>query len=204
MYSIVLATMLTTSAAAPDWGCRGCYGCHSCWACSGGCYCGGCWGCYGCGCYGWGCYGCGCYGCYGGGGCYGCVACYGGCYGGWSYTFSCGCGGAAVAPAPPPQPADKEKKATALPSHATITVALPSDARLYVDGDPIDLSSGARSFRTPDLQPDREYFYTFKAEVVRNGQTVTESKRITFRAGETPRIEFNQLGAPAAVAAAGK
>jgi uncharacterized protein (TIGR03000 family) len=108
MYSIVLATMLTTGAAAPDFGhgchgcCGGCWGCHGCcggcwgccggcWGCCGGCWgcCGGCWGCWGCcgGCWG-GCYGCygGCYGCwgtcYGCAGCYGCYGCYGGCYGG--------------------------------------------------------------------------------------------------------------------------
>src|SRR5262249_27284084 len=72
MYSLVLATMLTTGAATPDWrfGCHGCCGgcCGGCWGCCGGCWgcCGGCGGCYGCcggcwgGCYGWssGCYGC--------------------------------------------------------------------------------------------------------------------------------------------------
>jgi uncharacterized protein (TIGR03000 family) len=108
MYSIVLATMLTTGSAAPDlFGhgcCGGCHGCcGGCWGCCGGCWgcCGGCWGCYGCcggcwgccgGCYGYGfgywgvgvygsCYGCWgtCFGCHG---CYGCYGCYGACYGG--------------------------------------------------------------------------------------------------------------------------
>jgi uncharacterized protein (TIGR03000 family) len=111
MYSIVLATMLTTGAAAPDLfhGCHGCCGgchgcCGGCWGCCGGCFgcCGGCWGgCYGCcgGCWG-GCWGCcgGCYGCWGGcwGGCYGC---WGGCYGCYG-CYGAGYGGVAVAAAP--------------------------------------------------------------------------------------------------------
>lgn len=123
MYSIVLATMLTTGAVAPDWGrgchgcCGGCYGCcGGCYGCCGGCYgcCGGCYGCCG-GCYGCcgGCYGCcgGCYGCGGGWGCWG-VGGYGSCYGCWGTCYGChgcygcyGCygtcyGGVAVAAAP--------------------------------------------------------------------------------------------------------
>lgn len=130
MYSIVLATMLTTGVAAPEWRhgccggcwgcCGGCYGCcGGCWGCCGGCWggcCGGCYGCYGCcggcwgGCYG-GCYGC-CGGCCGGGwGCWG-VGGYGSCYGCWGTCYGChgcygcyGCygtcyGGVAVAVAP--------------------------------------------------------------------------------------------------------
>ncbi len=106
MYSLVLATMLTTGAATPDFGrgchgcCGGCYGC--CGGCWGGCYgcCGGCWGgCYGCcgGC--WGCYGC-CGGCYGYGvsvapvGGYWGMGFYGSCYGCWGTCYGChGCYG---------------------------------------------------------------------------------------------------------------
>lgn len=109
-----------------------------------------------------------------------------------------------VAPATPEKikkPQEGKKDGTALPNHATIVVAVANDAKVTVDGDPVTLNSTPQSFRTPALEPDREYYYTFKAEVVRNGQKVTESKRVTFRAGETARVEFNNLGAPAAVAA---
>ena len=112
MYSVVLATLLTAGAAAPDFGGKG-LGCHGCYgAAYGGCYgvCYGGWACHGCcgGCYG------GCYGCYGGYSCHGCCggwscwggccggswsACYGGCFGGccggWSSCYG-GCWGAAV------------------------------------------------------------------------------------------------------------
>jgi uncharacterized protein (TIGR03000 family) len=113
MYTIVLATMLTTGTAAPDWGCRGCYGCcGGCWGCCGGCWgcCGGCWGCCGGGCWGCcgGCYGCyGCYGGWGGFAPYGWgsgypyypysgwgIGFYGSCYGCWGTCFGChGCYG---------------------------------------------------------------------------------------------------------------
>jgi uncharacterized protein (TIGR03000 family) len=209
MYSVVLATMLTTATAVPDWGCRGCRGCgcHSCWTCCGGCFgCSNCWGCYGCGgCYGGGCYGCGCYGCYGGNSC-ACYGCYGcaitGGFGAANYSYGCyGCGYGGVVISQPATMPRADNPAASLPNHATITVALPSDAQLFVDGDQVNLSTGARTFRTPQLEPGREYFYTFKAEVVRDGKTVTESKRVAFRAGEAARVEFGNLGAPAVAAA---
>jgi uncharacterized protein (TIGR03000 family) len=82
MYSLVLATMLTTGQATPAWGsCHGCHGCHGCWGSHA------CWGCHGChGCSGgWGnTYG----GCLGSGGyaIAGCFGCSGGCYGyGYGY-----------------------------------------------------------------------------------------------------------------------
>ena len=114
MYSVVLTAMMSTGAAAPDFGgwfssgghgCQGCVGCLGC----GGCYgsgfgCGGCVGCCG------GCSGCGggflglgllsasrrsCFGC---SGCFGCGGCCGGCFGScFGCAGSCfGCIGAPI------------------------------------------------------------------------------------------------------------
>src|SRR5262249_37094581 len=88
-------------------------------------------------------------------------------------------------------------KATSAPSQATITVSLSPDAKLYVDGDPVTLSPGSRSLRTPQLEPGREYFYTFKAEAVRDGETVSETRRVSFRGGDVTRVDFGSLSAPA-------
>jgi uncharacterized protein (TIGR03000 family) len=79
-------------------------------------------------------------------------------------------------------------------------VKVAPDARLFVDGDPVDIRAGS-SFVTPNLDPDREYFYVFKAEAVRDGKTITETKRVAFRAGETARVSFTDLAAPPAAAA---
>ncbi len=199
MYSIVLATLLTTGAGSPAWfchGCHGCSGCHGCHGCCGGCYgchgccggcCGGCYGCSGCcgGCYG-GCYGCsGCYGC--GGGCFGCSGCCGGCYGGCfgcsgcSGCMGCGCGYAVIgAPA----------VASALPNQATIVVQGVEGAQLYADGQLIKESGSSRTFVSPELQPGRDYYYTLKVKRTRDGKAVTQSKRVYVRAGQTARVDF--------------
>jgi uncharacterized protein (TIGR03000 family) len=93
-----------------------------------------------------------------------------------------------VAPAPAPAPAPKKAEA-ASPAH--IIVRLPADAKLSVDGVDCPLTSETRSFDSPALQPGQRYFYTFKAEVLRDGKTRTESKRVIIAAGEKVNVEFN-------------
>lgn len=210
MYSIVLATMLTTGMAAPEWrgGCHGC--CGGCWGCCGGCYgcCGGCWGCYGCcggcwGCYGccggcWGCYGCwgGCYGCWGG--CYGCWGCYG-CYGGVIAAAPAAVvAPVAAVPAVPGQqvlPAEPKKdgdKSAALGNAAGVVLKAPADVQLFVEGRRIPRTTNQQTFRTPNLEPGYWYTYTFQAQMVRDGKTVAHTKQVKVRAGEFSMADFNK------------
>ncbi len=225
MYSLVLMAALTTGGAAPEHcfgGCHGCHGCHGCCGCHG-CYsgwgCHGCCGCYGgycggwcgdcwggwCGSYGYGCYGA-CWGCWGGYstwsyGCYGCWGgcCGGGCYGGYPVVVPDG-----VAPGAPPtrsgeplgQPRSDEKKPTGqAETRARVIVELPADARLYIDDRAMKSTSDVRTFSTPDLEPGQLYYYEVRAEVVRDGKPVSQTKRVIVRAGATARASFTDLGA---------
>src|SRR5262249_46280138 len=121
-----------------------------------------------------------------------------GCMGG--YAACTGCVGAAVAPAAPkppaepgvtPKPPDKppgegDKGAVAAP--ATIVVSLPANARLTIDGAPTTSTSPTPLFATPVLQTGRDFYYTLRAEVVRNGQTVAQTQRVAVRAGQETRV----------------
>jgi len=181
MYSVVLMTALTTGVDLPDFGRRG--------GCYGGCYGGrrhGCCGCYG-GCYG--CYG-GCFGCYGG--CFGCFGCYGGvvyygchgCYGGTQMPYH-------HQPAPEKAPAPKEKKSqldAATP--ATLVVELPADAKLLIDNEATVSTGANRIFQSPALAPEREYQYTLRAEVVRNGKPIKAEQVVTVKAGEITTVKL--------------
>jgi uncharacterized protein (TIGR03000 family) len=82
---------------------------------------------------------------------------------------------------------------------AKVNVKLPSDAKLYVD-DQLTASSNkeVRSFKTPALAVGQDYYYTMRAEYVRDGKPVSTSKRVIVRAGTTVDASFD---APAAVAA---
>jgi uncharacterized protein (TIGR03000 family) len=219
MYSVVLAAMLTAGGEAPAW-CHGCaglfHGCHGCWGCHGCRGCHGCWGCYGCsGCLGGGDgyaaaaaaasasmgsgAGSGSSGYYGYGSCFGCYGCYG-VYGGLAY------GGVAVA-----RPVVAAVPVASVPSSvidvaqsrprvsdttvAHVTVRLPADARLWVDGAACPLSSETRSFDTPTLESGKQYVYNLRAAVVRDGQTVEQTQRVVIAAGRQVNVTFGELNA---------
>jgi uncharacterized protein (TIGR03000 family) len=216
MYSVILmAAMGTGTTEAPNWMLRGlvahnsCYGCWgSCYGCCGGCYgccyggcCGGCWGgYYSSTCYGWGSY----YGGGGfclGGGCYG--GCWGSCYGyGWgSYAYpayapppaySYPAPAAPVAPpiekAPAPKPAGIGQAVT-----AKIVVEVPADARLYIDGQLMRTAGIRRTYSTPQLETGQKYFYDMRVESVRDGEPVTENRRVILQAGDVIEASFRDL-----------
>ena len=220
MYSIVLMMALSGGGDTAQAGlfhnrcsgcdcagsaCSGCYGCsgYACNGCCGGghhhrlfghhrghgCHgCNGCHGGYGC-CGGYACHGG--YGCCGGAVCAGGYGCAGGCMGGYVVPP----GPAAMpAPAPGPKPekapAPKPKGETQLSAPATIVVRLPADAKLTVDGVATQSTSATRVFATPVLDRGNEYFYTLTAEIARDGQTVTTTKKVTVRAGEETRVSL--------------
>ncbi len=161
------------------------------WSCFGSCY-----GSYSVGCWG------SCYGSYSYGGCGGC----GGCYGAYSYHYGCyGSGYAApavvipvetpAAPAPAvPAPAPKTDMKK---DGASLRFQLPAEAKLFVDGRPAAGEGAERAFFTPPLQAGQRYFYDVKAELVVNGQTVVEEKRVIVTAGAELGESFPRLTAAA-------
>ena len=93
---------------------------------------------------------------------------------------------------PPPKP--KENTTTTSLDRARLIVELPADAKLYVDDQPMQTSSSRREFKTPVLEQGQTYYYVLRAEVVRNGKAVTETKRVVVQAGDVVRAAFSQLG----------
>ncbi len=76
---------------------------------------------------------------------------------------------------------------------AHITVRLPADARLTVHGVDCPLASDTRAFDTPPLTPGQKYYYLLKAEVVREGRTIAQTRRIDFRSGDNVTVSFDDL-----------
>jgi len=81
---------------------------------------------------------------------------------------------------------EEKKEPTAAP--ATIQVNLPADAKLTIDGAATTSTSASRSFATPTLELGQEYYYTLTAEIVRDGKTLSATKRVAVRAGEEARV----------------
>jgi uncharacterized protein (TIGR03000 family) len=63
---------------------------------------------------------------------------------------------------------------------------------LYIDDQLKKGASESRSFDTPVLQPGETYFYDVRVERLRDGKTVTESKRLIVRAGQETHVRFGQ------------
>jgi uncharacterized protein (TIGR03000 family) len=92
-------------------------------------------------------------------------------------------------------PKEDKKPMTSAPSRAKLVVELPADAKLYVDDRPMRTTSEVRSFNTPVLEPGQTYYYELRAEVIRDGQPVTATKRVLLRAGEVVRARFAEMDA---------
>ena len=64
------------------------------------------------------------------------------------------------------------------------------------------MTAQRETFGTPQLQRGQTYFYDVRAEAIRDGQTVVETRRIVLRAGDQVSVSFPKLAPPAADVAA--
>ncbi len=74
-----------------------------------------------------------------------------------------------------------------------VLVRLPLDAKLFVEGKPLSVTNGERTFVTPPLPADREAVYTFKVEYTRDGDTVAHSRKVKVKANGTTVVDFADL-----------
>jgi uncharacterized protein (TIGR03000 family) len=72
---------------------------------------------------------------------------------------------------------------------------LPADAKLFIDDQPMKTAASKRTFNTPPLQRGQQYYYILRAQVVRDGKSQTETKRVLLRAGQEVRATFPELAA---------
>jgi uncharacterized protein (TIGR03000 family) len=76
---------------------------------------------------------------------------------------------------------------------AHVTIRLPADARLWVNGKPTKQTGEVRQFVTPPvLRAGQTYQYTFRAEWLANGQTVVRERPVSVRAAEATDVDFTK------------
>jgi uncharacterized protein (TIGR03000 family) len=188
--------------------------------CCGGCNGGGCYGGGGChgggrhGCHG-GCHGGYAGGCHGGyaGGCYGGYAGYawGGypaVYSGYAYwgmpyttysTYPVLPNGNNVAPveeSSAPPPSENLPPEARLPRNGNmapifLTVKVPADAQLLIDGTPTRSTSETRTFISPPVQTGRDFKYIIRAGIQRDGKMTWADKEVTVRAGQENTVQLD-------------
>ena len=141
------------------------------------------------GCYSSSCYGSSCFGsaCYGGGG-----------YGGAMYygsDFHGGYGSPVIVGSAAPSRRMEFEAARTKPdaAPARLTIEVPAEAKLYVDGQLTKGEGTSRNFHTPDLVDGQSFFYELKAEVMVDGRPVSETKRVIVRSGEAFTESFPKL-----------
>ena len=73
---------------------------------------------------------------------------------------------------------------------SNVTVTLPPNSKLTVDGIDTRMHGGTHTFKTPDLSKGQPVSYQFRAEIEREGQTQVVTKMVSFKAGEPVEINF--------------
>ena len=76
---------------------------------------------------------------------------------------------------------------------AILTITVPADAKLYVDGQLTDGEGTTRQFHTPSLQPGQTYYYEMKAEVEIDGDVKSQTKRVLVESGANLSESFDDL-----------
>lgn len=83
-----------------------------------------------------------------------------------------------------------------------LTVSVPYDAKVTVNGRLTKATGSRRQFISFGLQPGLSYKYVVKAEVVRDGQTVEDTRTVSLTAGQIESVAFGfNLTPPEQVAA---
>lgn len=103
---------------------------------------------------------------------------------------------AATGTGQPPKKEEKkeEKKADAKKVKSKIKITLPQDdADLLIEGVATKQTGATRDFETPDIEPDKQYEYTFSATWRPNNYTVlTRTKSVEFKAGDEVVADLSQ------------
>jgi uncharacterized protein (TIGR03000 family) len=73
---------------------------------------------------------------------------------------------------------------------AKITVSLPADAELYVDGHETKETGPERDFVTPPLARGTDYSYSIRAVWTEDGRPVERTRKVSFQAGSLVRVDF--------------
>jgi uncharacterized protein (TIGR03000 family) len=73
---------------------------------------------------------------------------------------------------------------------AALTVSVPAEAKIMVNGRETKATGTLRRYVSRGLQAGYNYTYEIKAELVRDGETLTETKSVTVGAGETADVDF--------------
>jgi uncharacterized protein (TIGR03000 family) len=71
---------------------------------------------------------------------------------------------------------------------AVIVVTVPAGAKVTFNGWTSSSTTTTRRFKTPVLEPGKEYAYTLRAELMQNGQNLVQTHQVVVRAGQETEV----------------
>ena len=74
---------------------------------------------------------------------------------------------------------------------ALLNVSVPAEAKIFVNGNATTSTGTQRQYISRGLEAGNRYAYEIRAEIVRDGQTITETKNVTLGSGEQASLVFN-------------
>jgi uncharacterized protein (TIGR03000 family) len=97
----------------------------------------------------------------------------------------------------PPPPTPPKTSATSAGNSGVLTVWVPYDAKVTVNGLLTRSTGSRRQFVSYGLRDGLTYRYVVKAEVVRNGQIVEDTRTVSLTAGQITAVAFGFNTTPA-------
>lgn len=93
-------------------------------------------------------------------------------------------------PPAPAEPVMPKTSGTSADESGILTVWVPYDAKVSVNGLETKSTGSRRQFVSFGLKPGLSYKYVVKAQVVRNGQTQDDTRTVTLTAGQVTAVAF--------------
>jgi uncharacterized protein (TIGR03000 family) len=99
-------------------------------------------------------------------------------------------GAAPAAPSPQPEPAMPKTSASPAEESGSLTIWVPFDAKVTVNGLETRSTGSRRQFVSYGLKPGFSYKYEVRAQVVRDGKTQEENRTVVLTAGQITAVAF--------------
>ena len=77
-------------------------------------------------------------------------------------------------------------------SSGTISVTVPENAKVYINGYETKMTGVNRRYVVNDLEPGKLYDYEVRVVAQVNGQTLDETQRVTLASGQQGLLAFDQ------------
>ena len=91
----------------------------------------------------------------------------------------------------PPEPNFDKVMSYGRTQNGSLTINVPADAKVFVNGLPTTSTGTQRTYVSRNLTPGQSYTYEVRAEVVRDGQTISDVKTVRLTAGQEYAAAFN-------------